>query len=70
MNPFILGPGGPNGSSAAQMELGRAKLELAEKSMRSVKCELLAMMAANDAGVSAEESGIYVSFPGCQASAS
>ena len=70
MNPFILGPGGPNGSSAAQMELGRAKLELAEKSMRSVKCELLAMMAANDAGVSAEESGTSVSFPGCQASAS
>ena len=59
MNPFILCPWGPNGSSAAQIELERANLELAEKSMRSVKCELLAMMAANDAGVSAEESGIF-----------
>jgi hypothetical protein len=42
MNPFILCPGGPNGSSAAQIELERANLELPrcrDVRMRSV-CEV------------------------------
>ena len=60
MTPFIFCPGGPNGSSAAQIELERANLELAtRRAMHSVKCEILAMMAADGAGVSAKERRIF-----------
>ena len=46
MNPFILCPGGTNGSSAAQNELERANLDRREER----PCEVLARMTANGAG--------------------
>jgi hypothetical protein len=59
MNPFILCPGGPNGSSVAQIELEKAKLERREERQCAGEREVLARMVADGAGVSAEERCIF-----------
>ena len=70
MNPFILCPGGPNGSSDAQIELKEQIWICETTAMRCLREEFLARMTANGARLSVEESSSLVPFPACQASAS
>ena len=59
VNPFILCPGGLNDSSAAQIELERANLELARRSKMRFEQRALGQDGRRWRGVSAEERCLF-----------
>ena len=67
MNPFILCPGGPNGSSDAQIEL---KEQIFSETRRGVQCacerEVLTRMAADARGLRRENVHLRRSFQGAR----